>query len=59
MFLTINVPLILKVRDIIFFPPGKTYNGAFRGVCRGGWDFLTPKLCVQHEKMAYELRSQN
>jgi hypothetical protein len=27
--LTINVPLILKFREIIFFA-GKTYNGAFR-----------------------------
>ncbi len=31
--LTINVTLILKVRDIIFFFAGKTYNGAFCGVC--------------------------
>ncbi len=35
--LTINVPLILKVRNIIFFV-GKTYNGAFHGVFREGQD---------------------
>ncbi len=32
---TMNVPLILKVR-INFFFAGKTYNGAFRGIFRGG-----------------------
>jgi hypothetical protein len=42
--ITINVPLILKVWDIIFFFAGKTYNGAFRGVFRGGRDLLTSKL---------------
>jgi hypothetical protein len=29
--LIINVPLVLKVRDIIFFA-GKTHNGAFQGM---------------------------
>ena len=34
-FITINVPLILKEREIIFFYAGKTYNRPFRGVFRG------------------------
>jgi hypothetical protein len=36
--LTINVPLILKVREVIFFFAGKTYNGTFRG----GRDLYNP-----------------
>jgi hypothetical protein len=32
--LTINVPLILKVRNFFFFR-GKTYNQAFREIFRG------------------------
>jgi hypothetical protein len=39
--ITINAPLILKVRDIIIFA-GKTYHGAFRGVFRGGRDLFDP-----------------
>jgi hypothetical protein len=39
---TINVMLILKVQDIIFFLAGKTYNGAFRGVFREGRDLFDP-----------------
>jgi hypothetical protein len=31
-YLTINVSLILKVREVIFFFVGKAYNGAFRGI---------------------------
>ncbi len=37
--ITINVPLILNMQDIIFFA-GKIHNGIFRG----GQDFLTPKF---------------
>ena len=37
--LTINAPLILQVREVIFYA-GKTYNGAFRGVFRGSLDFF-------------------
>jgi hypothetical protein len=33
--LTINAPLILKMRDIIFFA-GKLHNGPFHGIFRGG-----------------------
>jgi hypothetical protein len=37
-----NVPLILKVLEIIFVVWGKTYNGAFLGVFRGGLDLFDP-----------------
>jgi hypothetical protein len=39
--LTINAPLILKMRDIIFFA-GKLHNGPFQGIFRGGQDFFDP-----------------
>jgi hypothetical protein len=39
-FLTINAPLILKMRDIIFFFAGKLHNGPFQGIFRGGQDFF-------------------
>jgi hypothetical protein len=32
---TFNAPLILKMRDIIFFA-GKLHNGPFQGIFRGG-----------------------
>jgi hypothetical protein len=43
-----NVPLILKVREIIFFVWGKTYNVAFLGIFRLSesevpWYFYVPK----------------
>ena len=40
--LTINAPLILKMRDIIFFA-GKLLNGPFQGIFPGGQDF-DPKI---------------
>jgi hypothetical protein len=40
--IAINAPLILKVRDIIFFFAGKKYNGAFRGIFQGGRDVFDP-----------------
>jgi hypothetical protein len=40
--ITINAPLILKMRDIIFFFAGKLYNGPFQGIFRGGQDFFDP-----------------
>ncbi len=40
--LTINAPLILKMRDIIFFFAGKLHNGPFQGIFRGGQDFFDP-----------------
>jgi hypothetical protein len=39
--LTINIQLILKVREIIFFA-GKTHNGAFKGIFLGGRDLVDP-----------------
>ncbi len=41
MIITINAPLILKMRDIIFFA-GKLHNGPFQGIFRGGQDFFDP-----------------
>jgi hypothetical protein len=38
---TINVPLIWKVREIIFLV-GKTHNGTVRGIFRGGRDLFDP-----------------
>ena len=34
--ITINAPLILKMRDIIFFFAGKLHNRPFQGIFRGG-----------------------
>jgi hypothetical protein len=42
--LTINAPLILKMRDIIFFLAGKLHNGPFQGIFRGGQDFFDPYI---------------
>jgi hypothetical protein len=42
--LTINVPLILKVWDIIFFSRAKHIMGHFAGFFEGAETFLTPKL---------------
>ncbi len=39
---TINVPLIWKVREIIFFLAGKTHNGTVQGIFRGGRDLFDP-----------------
>jgi hypothetical protein len=44
-----NAPLILKMRDIIFFA-GKLHNGPFQGIFRGGQDFFDPEIaprCAQ------------
>jgi hypothetical protein len=38
------VPLILKVRDIIFFSRAKHIKGNFAGFFEGAETFLTPKL---------------
>jgi len=40
--MSLNVPLILIVREVIFFYAGKTHNRPFRGVFRGGQDFFDP-----------------
>jgi hypothetical protein len=40
--ITINAPLILKMRDIIFFFADKLHNGPFQGIFRGGQDFFYP-----------------
>ncbi len=42
--LTINVPLTLKVQDIIFFLRAKHIMGHFSGFFKGAETFLTPKL---------------
>ncbi len=42
--LTINAPLILKVRDIIFFSRVKHIMGHFPGFFEGAETFLTSKL---------------
>jgi hypothetical protein len=39
-----NAPLILKIREIIFFVLGKLHNGPFLGIFRGGLDFFDPKI---------------
>ena len=43
-FLTINAPLILKMRDIIFFLRANYIMGHFKGYFEGAKTFLTPKL---------------
>jgi hypothetical protein len=40
--LTINVPPIWKVREIIFSLAGKTHNVTVRGIFRGGRDLFDP-----------------
>jgi hypothetical protein len=42
--ITINAPLILKMRDIIFFLQGNYIMGHFKGYLEGTKTFLTPKL---------------
>jgi hypothetical protein len=42
--ITITVPLILKVRDIIFFSWAKHIMGHFAGFFKRAKTFLTPKL---------------
>jgi hypothetical protein len=42
--LTINAPLILKMRDIIFFLQANYIMGHFKGYFEGAKTFLTPKL---------------
>ncbi len=42
--ITINIPLILKVRDIIFFSRAKDIMEHFAGFFEGAETFLTPKL---------------
>ncbi len=39
--ITINAPLILKMRDIIFFA-GELHNGPFQEIFQGGQDFFDP-----------------
>jgi hypothetical protein len=34
--------------EIIFFVWGKTYNGAFLGVFRGGLDLFDPKIVLYY-----------
>ncbi len=43
-FITINAPLILKMRDIIFFLRANYIMGHFKGYFEGAKTFLTPKL---------------
>ncbi len=42
--ITINAPLILKMRDIIFFLQANYIMGHFKGYFEGAKTFLTPKL---------------
>jgi hypothetical protein len=42
--LTINAPLILKMRDIIFFLRANYIMGHFKGYFEGAKTFLTPNL---------------
>jgi hypothetical protein len=42
--LTINAPLILKMRDFIFFWQANYIMGHFKGYFEGAKTFLTPKL---------------
>ena len=44
MIITINAPLILKMRDIIFFLRANYIMGHFKGYFEGAKTFLTPKL---------------
>jgi hypothetical protein len=43
-FITINAPLILKMREIIFFLRANYIMGHFKGYFEGAKTFLTPKL---------------
>ena len=42
--ITINVPLFLKVRAVIFFMRANHIIGLFEGFFEGAETFLTPKL---------------
>jgi hypothetical protein len=42
--ITINAPLILKMRDIIYFLRANYIMGYFKGYFEGAKTFLTPKL---------------
>jgi hypothetical protein len=44
MFITKNVPLILKVQEMIFVSKAKHKMGNFEGFFEGAETFLTPKL---------------
>jgi hypothetical protein len=44
LLITINIPLVLKVRDIISFSWAKNIVGHFDGFIEGAEIFLTPKL---------------
>ncbi len=49
--ITINAPLILKMRDIIFFLRANYIIGHFKGYFEGAKTFLTPKLSrAQNQK---------
>ncbi len=47
--ITINVPLIMKMREIIFFA-GKLLYEPFLGIFWGGQDFFDPLNCPEHSK---------
>jgi len=52
--ITINAPLILKMRDIIFFFAGKLHNGPFLGIFRGGQDFSSTTCASQFQLKSSE-----
>ncbi len=54
--LTINAPLILKMRDIYFFLRANYIMGHFKGYFEGAKTFLTPKIvpsCEISREMAH------
>jgi hypothetical protein len=55
--ITINAPLILKMRDIIFFA-GKLYNGPFQGIFQGGQKSRGP-LEISREMAHYVVCPKN
>jgi hypothetical protein len=49
-YLTINVALILKVLEVIFYAD-KTHNRPFQGVFRGGQDNFDPKIVLSARRL--------
>jgi hypothetical protein len=60
LFLTINVPRILKVQEIICFFAGKTHNGAFQGVKKVEKSQEMPHyvLCPRQKKNLLHFQNQ-
>ena len=56
--LTINAPLILKMRDIIFFLRANYIMGHFKGYFEGAKTFLTPNCPERSEGQFWGQKSR-